>query len=169
MSEIVSQIVEVEEEIRGIGRSPTIAYFYDMTENPKFNKYVLKSESDLEVNGVVYPSIHRLYLEEEDPKEYIFAKKYFGSYRVWMRIAESPMIKAYVEDMRNELKIRLQSEGIVALRKRAAEGNIEASKFLANAAWNKQDVGRPAKLEEAKADQRLESRRIHTKRLEKIK
>lgn len=169
MSEKVSQIIEIEEEIRGVGRAPTIAYFYDLSPNHRYNKYVIKTEADVTVDGVTYQSIHRLYLEEEDPKEYLFAKKYFGSWRVWKRISESPLIKAYIEDMRNELKIRLQSEGVVSLRKKAKEGNIEASKFLANAAWLEKSLGRPAKIEKEKEEINRSRVAATVRNLEKVK
>ena len=56
----------------------TAALFWDMMYQKDTAKYVV-SDEDKEVNGVMYPSLKRLYLEMEDITEYEFANKYLDT------------------------------------------------------------------------------------------
>jgi hypothetical protein len=45
--------------------------------------YTLKSEDTPD-----FPSLRNLYLNEEDPSEYVFANKYFANWEHWSKLKE---------------------------------------------------------------------------------
>lgn len=98
-------------------------------------RYTLQDE-DVTVDGVTYPSLKRLYLEMEDPTEYLFATEYLGGWKHWKKIATSVKIRDLVEDWREELEVMLRAKGIINVRKQAYNGNYSASKWLADKGWD---------------------------------
>lgn len=110
--------------------------------------YTLK-DYDHTYNGVIYPSIKKLYLQEEDPTEYLFATKYFLGWNHWMRICDNKVLNRYIVQWRDELEIKLRAMGVRALRdmSQTENGNFQAAKFLADRGWDKNKVGRPSKAE----------------------
>jgi hypothetical protein len=55
----------------------------------------------------------------------------------------------YLMEWREELEIKLRSEGIAAQRKLAAKGNVNAAKWLAEKGWDKRKAGAPSQAEVA--------------------
>ena len=110
--------------------------------------YTLKDQ-DYEYKGKLYPSLKRLYLEEEDPTEYIFAERHLLGYQHWKRICANKVLSRYIEPWREELEIKLRAMAVRALRdmSQSENGNFQASKFLADRGWDKNAVGRPSKRE----------------------
>ena len=86
-----------------------------------------------------------------DPTEYEFALQAFGSWKHWIKIKNSKVIKVFVEDWPVELEVKLRSEGIKGVIKEAESGKAKfnAAKFLANADWKASTSkrGRPTKEE----------------------
>lgn len=120
--------------------------------------YTVKSE-DLEKDGIVYPSLKRLYLESLDPTEARFVEVAFdGNRRQWERIKASKSIApffikgsgrelAWHEEWARELEIKLRSKGIRAIIKEVEEDGrsaYSAAKWLAEGNWKPQR-GRPSK------------------------
>lgn len=108
--------------------------------------YSLKDD-DCEYNGIIYPSIKKLYLEEEDPTEYRFATKYLLGIKHWYRIYENKLIQPHIDEWRFELEMKLRSRGIEQLIKAADKGSQSASKFLVDRGWSVRSAGRPSKEE----------------------
>lgn len=106
--------------------------------------YTLK-EDHYEYNGKLFPSLKRLYIEEEDPLEYDFASKYLLGFRHWQRLCGNRVIRKYIEEWRNELEYRLRSKGVKQLLLSAKEGNYQAAKFFVDRGWDKRIAGRPSK------------------------
>ena len=107
----------------------------------EFVLYTLKPEDH---EG--YPSLRRLYLEENDPTEYKIATKYFGGWPHWKKLLEATWFLEALQEYREELQTRIQSESIEKIRKKAQEGDYKANQYLAEAGYLKKDkVGRPTR------------------------
>lgn len=104
-------------------------------------------EQDHEHNGKSYPSLKRLYLECGDPTEYEFATTYLLGWRHWQRLCENKVIAKHVSEWRDELEIKLRSQGVKEVMKSAVAGNYQAAKFLADRGWINRGAGRPSKDE----------------------
>lgn len=126
----------------------TQALFLELGYLTKYAMYTLK-EDDYEYKGKVYPSIKRLYLEEEDLTEYSFAKKYFYSWKHWERIKANVQIRNYIDDWSSELEIKIRSQSIRGIVDMTAEGSqsFQAAKWLADRGWEKRTPGRPSKAD----------------------
>jgi len=111
--------------------------------------YTLKEE-DYEYNGVLYPSIKLLYLNEvtsPDEGEYDFANKYFLNWRHWERICRNKVLRKHIDEWREELEVKLRSKGLSQVLKHAEEGNYQAAKWIAEGVFSKRKAGRPTKEE----------------------
>lgn len=116
--------------------------------------YTLKDE-DYEYNGKLYPSLKRLYLEEEDPTEYIFATKYLLGMKHWLRICDNKQFTPHAEEWRFELELKLRAKGIRELIKSSKKGSQSAAKWLAEKGWSDRPAGRPSK-EEIEREKRIQ-------------
>lgn len=108
--------------------------------------YTLK-DYDHTYNGKLYPSIKKLYLEEEDTTEFEFANKYFGGWKHWQKLNENKLIKEEIDQWRLELELKLKSRAVKQMVALAEEGSYQASKWLADRGWETRGAGRPTKLE----------------------
>ena len=110
--------------------------------------YTLKN-ADHTVNGKTYPSIHRLYMECDDPTEYTFATKYFDSWKHWKMIRDTAWMKPVYLEMKEELELRIRSTAVVALREAAsnAKDAVQVNKYLIEKGYSDKDDkrGRPSK------------------------
>ena len=77
-------------------------FFEENTEDRSLVLYTLK-DYDIEVGGRAIPSIHRLYVEAEDPVEYDFANRYFDNWNHWDKLRSGTWFKPYLDSMRAEL------------------------------------------------------------------
>jgi hypothetical protein len=106
--------------------------------------YTLK-EQDHYHNGNHYPSLKRLYLLCEDPTEYTFATTYLLGWRHWQRLCENKVLRKHIDEWRDELEVKLRSQGVREMLKSATAGNYQAAKFLADRGWINRGAGRPSK------------------------
>lgn len=128
-----------------MGKPITQSLFLELayTEN---SMYTLK-EHDYMYKGKLYPSLKRLFLETEDPTEYQFATKYLLGWRHWIRICENKQLKPHVAEWRDELEVKLRSQGVVLAIQNAKKGGYQASKWLADRGWDTKGAGRPSKAD----------------------
>lgn len=119
----------------------------------EFAVYTLKDE-DYTYHGKVYPSLKRLYIEEEDPVEYVFANKYLLGWDHWQRICNNKVLRKYVDQWREELSIKARSQAVQSIMDMALiDKSFQAAKWLAEKGWDKNPVGRPTKAsKESDAD-----------------
>jgi hypothetical protein len=107
----------------------TRGLFYETTLEDKTSVvYTLK---DKDHKG--YPSLKRLYLEEEDLTEYTFATKFLVSFEHWQTLANSTWFKDLAEQWRLELKLKLEARYLAKLAEIAENGGkegISANKIL---------------------------------------
>jgi hypothetical protein len=130
------------------GKAITQGLFLELQYSPT-SMYSLKEE-DCEFRGKKFPSIKRLYLEEEDPTEYIFANKYFLNWKHWDRICANRLIWKYIDEWRKELDLRLKSKGVRVLINQAthpSKNSFAAAKWLVDAGYDIRRKGRPSKKE----------------------
>jgi hypothetical protein len=129
----------------------TQSLFLEIGYNTDYAVYTLKAE-DYEYNGVVYPSLRRLYLDFEDPTEYEVASRCFLDWAHWKRVCANKLIQPHVEAWREELEIKIRSRAVRDLMNLCASesGSFQAAKFLADRGWDKRAAGRPSKEEMAK-------------------
>lgn len=129
------------------GRYIVQGLFLEDKYNPVLSVYTLDGE-DKTYKGVVYPSLKRLYLEEGDPNEYLFAQKFLYDWDHWQRICKNAIVGRHVEKWRKELELSLVSEGVATLIDLAVnDKSYQAAKFLADSGWIKTGRGRPSKSE----------------------
>lgn len=110
------------------------------------------NQSDREVDGKIYPSLYRLYMEMEDVSEYDFANKYLGGWTHWKRMSESSWFQGYLLDWREELQVKLMAKALNKIRTVANSDTREAfnaNKYLITNGYTKDTVasrrGRPSK------------------------
>jgi hypothetical protein len=113
------------------------------SEHVRPSSFVLNPDNETEER----PSLKRLYLECADPTEYKFATEVLGGLKHLRRLEKCSWFRPHLEEWREELEIKLRSEGIQAQRKLAAKGNVNASKWLAEKGWDKRKAGAPSKEE----------------------
>lgn len=105
-------------------------------------------------------SLKRLYLEEMDSTEYIFANKYMYDYKHWRKVKRNKHIQKYIKDWEEELEVKIRAEAVMQLQKMSKDsGNLglQAAKFVAQKGWDKAGKGRPSK-EEVTAEVRKSAR-----------
>jgi hypothetical protein len=95
-----------------------------------------------------YEDLHDVYMQESDPTEYQFALRAFGSWSHFKKMESLEWFRKHLMVWRDELEVKLRSEGIKELSKAAKEGTrgISAAKYLAERGWEKKR-GRPSKEE----------------------
>lgn len=115
--------------------------------------YTLK-DWDHTYKGVVFPSLKRLYLLEEDPTEYAFAEKHLLGWQHWKRLCENKVVRKHIDEWREELELKIRSQAIRDMMNLCAteNGNFSAAKFLADRGWEKRGAGRPSKAEKERQD-----------------
>ena len=136
-------------DLSGAARFRTMSLFKETIQAPtkvRYNYVFTLSTEDKDV-----PSLHRLFVEMEDPTEYEFAIEHLGSWPHWLALKQCEWFKPHYEQMRNELEIRLRSKAIKILADIANAGtpaSAQAAKWLAEGTWNKEQTkrkGRPSK------------------------
>jgi hypothetical protein len=134
-----------EQMLDTMGRPITQSLFLEIGYTDT-SVFTLK-EYDYEYKGQTYPSLKRLYLEEEDPTEYDFACKYLLGWKHWQRILENKSVRAHIDEWREELEVKLRSRGVKALMLSAVSGNHQSAKWMADRGWDIRAAGRPSKAE----------------------
>jgi hypothetical protein len=108
--------------------------------------YTTKDHDHL-YKGHLYPSLKRLYLEEEDPTEYDFSVKYLLGWNHWLRLCENKTVRKHIDEWREELELKLRSRAVKQMIKNAAMGKIQAQQWVANKGWSGRIAGRPSKAD----------------------
>ena len=128
----------------------TKGLFFEMVPGQDSPIYTLKDE-DHTFNGKEYLSLYRLYMEEDDPTEYIFAKKHMDSWQHWEALCRSPWFKDYLTRWRHELELRLKAEALQRIKAESKSGSknaFAANRFILEKGYAKESTrGRPSKDE----------------------
>lgn len=120
-----------------------------MTTNRQHARFTLK---DHDHEG--YVSLYRLYMECDDPTEYLFATQHLGGWAHWERLCECDFFKPYVARWRKELELRFRANALRNIHALAnspsARDKLSANKILLDGKWGKDEAkgrGRPSKQE----------------------
>jgi hypothetical protein len=124
--------------------------FFEETGSDKSSvSYTLK-ETDHEG----FPSLYRLYMETNDPTEYLFATAHLSGWEHWQRLTKCSWFKPYVESWRKELETKFRAlalQRISDLADGKSKDSFAANKFLVSAGWKdapeKRRAGTPSKDE----------------------
>lgn len=87
-----------------------------------------------EKSGTYLFSLHKIYMSCSDPTEYQVAQKLFNSYKLWQAFVASVIVEPHIDELREELDLKLKSEAMAALRETMlTEGSkgTTAAKYLA--------------------------------------
>ena len=128
------------------GRYLTQSLFLEFNYNTDFAVFTFDDE-DKQYKGKTYCSLKKLFLEEEDPTEYRFAKKYLLGWAHWQRLNGNEALRKHFDEWREELEVYLRSQGLKAVID-MSEDNYQAAKYLAEKGWDKNKVGRPSKKDQ---------------------
>lgn len=139
------------------GRWRTKSLFLETNDNEK--KYgSIFTLRDEDTDGRI--SMRRIYLEANDPTEYLAAKNLFGSVDCWNNLCKTQWFKPHLARWRGELHSRIKSRAIHRIEE-AAHGptdvtaqQLNAAKWLAtqefdgNKLVKQKGPGRPPKLKD---------------------
>lgn len=137
------------------------ALFYEQTLNDK--SYVIYTLKDQDHKG--YPSLYRLYMEIDDPTEWIVSQTLVDGWEHWEMLCNCTWFKPYVERWRKELELRMKSKALAKIKAEAKTNGKEsfiANRYLIEKGWeSKEDKkvgrGRPSKEEIRKAANEIAS------------
>lgn len=128
-----------------MGRYITQGLFIDFRYDETYALYTLEDE-DKTYKGNKYPSLKKLYLEMEDPTEYLFANKFLYGWEHWQAMKANKALYEKIERWEEELEIRMRARGVHAILNMAHGNNFNAAKWVADGQWQ-QKRGRPSKAE----------------------
>ena len=136
--------------------------FWENKETDFEGIYTLK-DNDHVVDGKVYPSLYKLYMQEEDLTEYDFATKHLDSWAHWQLLQSKEWFQEYITRWRTELEMKLRSEAMKAIIDEARVGgrnSYDAKKYILAKGWIDKTAepnrrGRPSKAEIAKQTQEM--------------
>lgn len=134
------------------GRFRTQSLFWE-TRHESYPAYFTLKRKPLEKDGKIYISLYEKYMEIADPTEYQVAVRLFDSWEHWVALCKTKWFKEHVDQWRAELRTKLESERYHEMKKEAAGGNVQATKWLAERYNPQKKVtpkrGRPSKEEKA--------------------
>jgi hypothetical protein len=122
---------------------------YKETNSSNLKPLMTLGDLDYDKNGIKLLSLKKLYLETTDPTEYQLSQDIFGSWKFWNRQLNNKLIRAYIDDWRAELEVKLRAGVIKSIYETAMEpgpSRVGASKYIAERGWEKR-AGRPSKQE----------------------
>lgn len=135
--------------------------FYETSADPD-KKNVLYTVKDEDWKG--FPSFLQMYLKLSDPSEYLVATQLFGGTKHFEKLTGTAWFKPLLERCRAELEHKLRSEALLRLQAEAASGgknSFQANKYLMEAGWKKEPVGRPSKQKiEQRAQEMYEANQL---------
>lgn len=98
--------------------------------------------------GKQFISMKNRYLEWSDPTEYQFAIYWLYDWPHWKRLCANKVVSRHIDKWRDELYIKLRSEGINTMVNLAVDkDSYQAAKYLADCGWDVNKRGRPTKEE----------------------
>ena len=134
------------------GRMRTLSLFLEEGYN-KDAIFTTKPE-DYTYKGKKYISLKKLYLEAEDPTEYLFATEYLLGWPHMVKMRGNKKLAAMFDEWQVESEVRLRALGIKGIIDLSMSdgGSYQASKFVAEGGWVKKGVGRPTNEVKARDD-----------------
>lgn len=129
------------------GRYIVQGLFLEDRYDPEMSVFTFDGEDKI-YKGQTFISLKKRYLDWSDPTEYQFAQDWLYDWGHWQRLCKNKVISHHIEQWREELSLKLRSEGINTLVNLAVDSNsYQAAKYLAECGWDKSERGRPSKEE----------------------
>jgi len=119
--------------------------------------FTVKNEH-VQKEGVLYPSLRRVYMECMDPTEELFVQEVFlGDWEHWDRIKDNDILRTALkyEEWEEELSVKLRSFGIRSVLdevRNQGKSAFSAAKWLAEGQWKHTKRGRPSNEEKARRE-----------------
>jgi hypothetical protein len=136
----------------------TQSLFLEVGYKTDFAVYTFHDE-DKEYKGKIFKSLRKLYLETEDPTEYVFANTYLYGWDHWQRIVNNAVLMEHIQKWREELEVRLRSKGVMSVLSQAGT-NFTAAKWVTDGLWKRgASNGRKPNAAEKRREERI-SRRV---------
>lgn len=136
------------------GRLLTQSLFLEINYDTDFAMFTFNDRDKL-YKGKTYTSLKKLYLQEEDKHEYVFATTHLDGWNHWQRLLANKVLRKHIDEWREELEVLLISKGLQKVLDLADEGNFQAAKYIADGKWeirrgrpSKQELARQSKLQE---------------------
>lgn len=144
--------------------------FVELTDSERTYCLYSLRPNDYEIDGKVYPSLRRLYVELGDESEYEFAKRYFDGWTHWQRLVTSSWFMQYLKPIREELQVKIMSDALKHIRKKAASGDYHANKYLYERGLQSTNpVGRPSKAKiKEEAEKLVQDKNLFTEDLKRM-
>lgn len=120
-------------------------------DNDRSNAVYTISRKDKIVDGTVYPSLYRLYMETGDITEAKFVENYLYDQEQWERLCGNAHLKDEIARWRQELRLRLQGQLVDQLMSDAFSGSkssMSSAKYLLDHVVKPRRAGRPSKQEQ---------------------
>ena len=119
--------------------------FYEVCFDKATALYTLK-DYHLTDDGRTYPSILRLFVAEGDETGFVFATKYFDSWKHYKKLLQAPWFSNVIAEAKEELSVRQAAYALLSVAEKARGGDLRANQYLLEKKWvDKDSVGRPSK------------------------
>jgi hypothetical protein len=110
--------------------------------------YTLKDD-DHSFGGLSFLSFYKLYMQTEDPTEYLFAKTYLDGWQHWELLCRAPWFKPYLVRFRTELDLGIRAAALQRIKgesKSNSKNAFTANRFLLEKGWISKEStrGRPS-------------------------
>jgi hypothetical protein len=135
------------------GRFRTASLFIEYTHD-EYPAYYTVKDQDVEVAGVKYRSLRKLYMEVADPTEHAFVKEAFdGNWEQWRKLQANDAMATIlkVQEWAPELAVKLKSIGVKRLIEIANDkdnkSSASAARWLAEQGFAPKTRGRPSEDE----------------------
>lgn len=143
-----------------VNSTMTVAMFVEFNRDKQAEPEVIfttKDQHQKNDDGKIFYSLKKLYIEDRDPTEILFANKYFVNWDHWTRVCNSFHIKPAIISAREELALILKAEAYAKILAIANDPthrmHYNALRFIESNGWMDstaksteiRKVGRPKK------------------------
>ncbi len=130
----------------------TAALFWDMVITRTLEQRMIQPVFTLHEDKEGYVNCRKTFVELGDPTGYKWAMKYLGDWAHWKELVKAKWFAKALEEWREELRIKIQSEALDVIRAVSITDDkqaLVAAKYLAEYGWVKAGTGRgrPSKAE----------------------
>ena len=117
--------------------------FYETADVER--EFVLYTLKDQDHEG--HPSLRRLYMEIADETEFKVADTLFAGWPHWKKLLQCQWFLEYLNEWREELRVKQASSSLSALLQKAAQGDSKVNQYLLDRKLReeKAGVGRPTR------------------------
>lgn len=146
------------------GKFYTKQLFWEVWNSVKIEDRDVSPVFSLHIDRPGLINARRTFIDLNDPTGYKWALEYLGTWKHWEALQRAPWFVEAVSEWREELKIKMASESLTAI-KEIADGStsnaLAANKYLVEQGWLKSGRGRPSR-EELKGELKKRAEQLET-------